>query len=95
MLNVGAKPRRKRELRDLNEVPEYEKLYEPTSNGLDLASASEIERSSWDITERLVSAFENEETQEYNEKKSIFLTEGGFLWRPSSAAIWARSCALT
>lgn len=63
-LNVGAKPRRKRELRDLNEVPDYEKLYEPASNGLDLSSASEIERSSWDITERLVSAFENEEIQD-------------------------------
>ena len=41
-LNVGSKPRKKRELRDINEVPEYEKLYEPLSSGLDLDSASEI-----------------------------------------------------
>lgn len=61
-MNVGSKPRRKRELRDINEIPEYEKLYEPLSSGLDLDSASEIERSSWDITERLVTAFEDEET---------------------------------
>ena len=60
-MNVGSKPRRKRELRDINEVPEYEKLYEPASSGLDLDSASEIERSSWDITERLVTAFEDDE----------------------------------
>ena len=63
-LNVGAKPRRKREIRDVYEVPAYEKLYEPVSSGLDLSVASEIEQSSWGITERLVTAFEDEKKEE-------------------------------
>ncbi|MBQ9691641.1 MAG: hypothetical protein IJV70_00620, partial [Clostridia bacterium] len=46
-MNVGSKPRRKKDIRELNEIPEYERLYEPVSHGLDLSSAAEIERSSW------------------------------------------------
>ena len=42
-------------------VPEYEKLYEPKEKGISEESAREIEKSSWEITERLVSAFGDEE----------------------------------
>jgi hypothetical protein len=59
-MNVGSKPRRKRELRDINEIPEYEKLYEPQSSGLSFESAAMIEELSWETTERLVEAFSEE-----------------------------------
>ncbi len=42
-------------------VPEYERLYEPKEMGISEESAREIEKSSWEITERLVSAFGDEE----------------------------------
>lgn len=42
------------------EIPEYEKLYEPTSRGLSLASAAMIEELSWETTGKLVEAFEGE-----------------------------------
>jgi hypothetical protein len=42
------------------EIPEYEKLYEPTSSGLSLASAAMIEELSWETTGKLVEAFEGE-----------------------------------
>jgi hypothetical protein len=46
-----------------NEIPEYEKLYEPVSRGLSFESASQIEALSWETTGKLVDAFaeENEE----------------------------------
>lgn len=44
-----------------NEVPEYEKLYEPTSRGLSFESAARIEELSWETTGRLVDAFEDAE----------------------------------
>lgn len=44
-----------------NEVPEYEKLYEPVSHGLSFESASKIEALSWETTGRLVEAFEEDE----------------------------------
>lgn len=44
-----------------NEVPEYEKLYEPVSSGLSFESASKIEALSWETTGRLVEAFEEDE----------------------------------
>lgn len=42
------------------EVPEYEKLYEPASSGLSLESAAKIEELSWKTTGKLVEAFEGE-----------------------------------
>lgn len=44
------------------EPPAYEKLYDLPALPLDPARAAEIERASWDTTERLVEAFEQEET---------------------------------
>jgi len=44
-----------------NEIPEYEKLYEPTSHGLSFESAAKIEQLSWETTGRLVEAFEDTE----------------------------------
>ncbi len=44
-----------------NEVPEYEKLYEPTSHGLSFESAAKIEELSWETTGRLIDAFEDVE----------------------------------
>ncbi len=52
-----------------NEIPEYEKLYEPVSRGLSFESAAKIEELSWETTERLVDAFEEEvETLEIAEE---------------------------
>jgi hypothetical protein len=42
------------------EIPEYEKLYEPSSSGLSLESAAMIEELSWETTEKLVEAFDGE-----------------------------------
>ncbi len=48
-----------------DEIPEYEKLYEPISKGLSFESASQIESLSWETTGKLVEAFsENEEITE-------------------------------
>lgn len=44
-----------------DEIPEYEKLYEPVSQGLSFESASEIEALSWETTGKLVDAFAEEE----------------------------------
>jgi hypothetical protein len=43
-----------------DEIPEYEKLYEPQSSGLSFESAAMIEELSWETTERLVEAFSEE-----------------------------------
>lgn len=43
-----------------NEVPEYEKLYEPVSRGLSFEAASQIEMISWETTDKLVEAFAEE-----------------------------------
>ena len=51
-----------------NEIPEYEKLYEPTSRGLSFESAARIEELSWETTGRLVDAFDDdEESVEFEE----------------------------
>lgn len=44
-----------------DEIPEYEKLYEPISKGMSFESASEIEALSWETTGKLVDAFSDEE----------------------------------
>jgi len=62
MHSRSEKIRSKKILRDINERPEYEKLYEPAKAELDLRTASEIEQASWGITERLISAFKNDES---------------------------------
>ncbi len=46
------------ELKD--EIPEYEKLYEPVSRGLSFESASRIEQLSWQTTDKLIEAFEGD-----------------------------------
>lgn len=43
-----------------NEIPEYEKLYEPISRGLSFESASQIEALSWETTDKLIEAFSEE-----------------------------------
>ena len=48
-----------------DEVPEYEKLYEPVSRGLSFDAASKIEALSWKTTDKLVEAFaEGDSVQE-------------------------------
>lgn len=44
-----------------DEIPEYEKLYEPITKGLSFESASEIEALSWETTGKLVDAFSEED----------------------------------
>ena len=44
-----------------DEIPEYEKLYEPVSQGMSFESASEIEALSWETTGKLVEAFSEED----------------------------------
>ncbi|MGM9642738.1 MAG: TerB N-terminal domain-containing protein [Eubacteriales bacterium] len=43
-----------------DEIPEYEKLYEPASHGLSFESAAKIEELSWETTGKLIEAFEEE-----------------------------------
>ena len=43
------------------EIPDYEKMYEPKHEEFTFESAAMIEESSWDVTEKLVSAFEESE----------------------------------
>ena len=43
-----------------DEIPEYEKLYEPRSSGLSFDSAAKIEALSWETTEKLVETFADE-----------------------------------
>ena len=49
------------------EIPDYEKLYMPASEKFTPEKAGEIEKNSWQITERLVSAFEQEDENVYPE----------------------------
>ncbi len=49
------------------EAEVYEKLYDLPQKPLSLRDAAEIERLSWDTTERLVEAFENEGTEPIEE----------------------------
>ncbi len=51
-------------------MPEYEYLYEPKSSEISFEKAKEIERSSWQITEKLVAELEPE-AEEFNEKYDI------------------------
>ncbi len=46
------------------EIPEYEKLYEPRESTLSFSAAALIEESSWQTTERLVDAFDGEAEDE-------------------------------
>ena len=58
-----------------DEIPEYEKLYEPISKGLSFESASQIESLSWETTGKLVEAFsENEEITENTMIEEVELT---------------------
>ncbi len=54
-----------------DEIPEYEKLYEPSSSGLSLESAAKIEELSWEITGKLVDAFEGEEPDQPLEPEPV------------------------
>ena len=67
----GILPKRQPSLQKQREeeAREYEKLYDLPRKELSLHDAAEIERLSWDITERLVEAFE-EEADEVDEKIS-------------------------
>ena len=57
-------PKKQEKIRRDNseEVPEYEKYYEPIESGISEDTAREIEQQSWSITDKLVSAFDNEES---------------------------------
>ena len=63
-----------------NEIPEYEKLYEPVSRGLSFENASQIEALSWEITDKLVEAFaeEAELPEIIEEVEDKIDTEGDF-----------------
>lgn len=53
-------PKRGTQHTEESAVPAYEKLYEPTATEFSLTHALEIEKESWDTTELLTSAFEEE-----------------------------------
>ena len=52
-------------------VAEYEKLYDLPSRPLSLSHAAEIEKNSWNTTERLIEAFEEETTDVSIEKEPV------------------------
>ncbi len=54
------------------QIPEYEKLYEPKTEGFTLKNAEEIEERSWEITEKLVTAFDDGFTDEEAENEAAF-----------------------
>ena len=43
------------------DVPDYEKLYDLPSNGIDPGAAKQIEESSWETTQKLIDAFDGDE----------------------------------
>jgi len=62
-----------------DEIPEYEKLYEPVSQGMSFESASEIEALSWETTGKLVEAFSEEDDLTENtivEEPQIEIAQG-------------------
>ena len=60
----GVLPRRSTAAKKVEEEPaEYEKLYDLPKRELSLSNAAEIERVSWDTTERLVEAFTEAEIE--------------------------------
>ena len=56
---LRCKNRKEQKLLRAESIPEYEKLYDAESTGLSFEHALEIEKSSWEITKRLVDAFGN------------------------------------
>ena len=58
-LMLRRKHRKEQNLLRAESIPEYEKLYDAESTGLSFEHALEIEKSSWEITKRLVDAFGN------------------------------------
>jgi hypothetical protein len=44
----------------IQNVPDYEKMYEPTQKEFSFEDAERIEENSWSVTEKLVTAFEEE-----------------------------------
>ena len=59
----GVLPRRSPTAKKAEEPAEYEKLYDLPKHELSLSNAAEIERVSWDTTERLVEAFTEKESE--------------------------------
>lgn len=57
------------------QIPEYEKLYDAKETEISIESALGIERASWEITERLVEAFEEEAPQAEPEQISETIQE--------------------
>ena len=55
-------------------VPEYEKLYEAKSEPLSFETAKEIEQKSWDITQKLVEAFEDTEETVEEQLQPIYVS---------------------
>ena len=62
------------------EIPEYEKLYEPSTSGLSLESAARIEELSWETTGKLVEAFDGEVPEEIVEPEPEPIDEENSLW---------------
>ncbi|MBR2465839.1 MAG: TerB N-terminal domain-containing protein [Clostridia bacterium] len=60
--------KREERVRVKADVPEYEKLYDAPDEKLSFAGADEIERASWQVTQRLV-VEEEEETKEENARQ--------------------------
>lgn len=69
-----------------DEVPEYERLYEPTSRGLSFESAAKIEQLSWKTTGKLIEAFEEEQSPTQKpEPTPVHQTEEGGLFAALSS----------
>ena len=56
-------------------MPEYEKLYEPKSEGFSFENAARIEERAWMVTEKLVAAFD-EEQDEIEEQENVSAVTG-------------------
>lgn len=52
------------------EIPEYERMYEPKSEVLSFENAAMIEEMSWEVTDKLVTAFEGEEIEEIPQEET-------------------------
>ncbi len=53
------------------EIPEYEKLYEPKDKGISDKTADEIEQESWNLTERLITAFDQVTSEDEESKDTV------------------------
>lgn len=62
-------------IRKKEEIPEYEKLYDAPSEALSFLGADEIERASWETTQRLVSESEDDPVVCNSEENAAYETK--------------------